>query len=148
MMKAWNAVATPVSWPEVYMALAQGLVDGIDSTVPASLDMKHFEHLKYVALTHNTVAIRGLLISEKWWKSLSSENQAVISKVTNETAKMLNQKIRELEDIAAEKVKANYGVKFTSPDLVPFRNAARATYPKLEKLVGGREVIDLTLSIE
>jgi len=148
MLKAWGATPTPVAWPEVYMALAQGVVEGQETGIAAAIDMKHLEPIRYISLTFDSIAIRTLIISEKWWQTLPSDVQAAISKATSETTIMLNEKIREAEDQAVEIAKEKYKVTITKPDLGPFREAIRAIYPKFEKLVGGREIMELVLSVE
>jgi len=148
MYKAWGAKPTPVAWPEVYMALSQGVVEGEDVGVNAALDMKHFEIVRYIGLTYTSFTLRPIIISEKWWQTLSSDIQSAILKASRETAILMRQKLNEFEEQCIAAAKEKHKVIVTQPDLKPFREAVQAIYPKLEKVVGGREIIDAILSVQ
>jgi len=148
MLKAWGAVPTPIAWTEVYMALSQGVVDGQETVINAAMDQKHLEPIRYIALTYDSITIRPIIISEKWWKTLPPVIKDAVSKATNDATLMMRNKILEFEEKTVELAKSKYKVTFTKPDLKPWREATRAIYPKFDKLVGGREIIDAVLSVD
>jgi len=148
MMKAWGAIPTPIAWTEVYMALSQGVVDGQETGVNAALDMKHFDIIKYVALTSEIISIRPMIISELWWQKLPLNLQEAVLKATGETALLLREKIIEFQGKAIEIAETEYNVTITKPELEPWMKATRAIYPKFAKIVGGQEIIDKCLAVE
>jgi tripartite ATP-independent transporter DctP family solute receptor len=148
MLKAWGAIPTPISWTEVYMALSQGVVDGQETVINAAMDQKHLEVTKYIALTYDSITLRPLIISEKWWRSLPSDIQTVVGQATKEATAMMRQKILEFEDQTIEMAQKKYKVTITKPDLKPWREATKKIYPKFEKVVGGSYIIDAIQAVE
>ena len=148
MIKAWGAIPTPISWPEVYMALAQGVVDGQETVINAAMADNHLEVIKYIALTYDSITVRPLIISEVWFQKLPTNLQEVVLKVTKEADAMMRELIVKLEEEGVEKAKTLFGVTITEPELGPWIEATRKIYPKFAKLVGGQEIIDKFLSVE
>jgi tripartite ATP-independent transporter DctP family solute receptor len=142
MLKAWGAKPTPVSWPEVYMALSQGVVDGQEATISGALSMNHFEVIRYAALTNDSLTIRPMIISEKWWKTLQYDIQEAILKATREAAAMMFKKLSEYEKEALGIAKEKHKITITEPDLKPFQDTKKVIYPKIENVVGGKEIIN------
>jgi len=148
MIKAWGAIPTPIAWTEVYMALAQGVVDGQETVINAAMDENHLEPIRYIALTYDSITIRPLIISEIWFQTLPTNLQESVLEATEEATAMMREEILKFEEAGVEKAKTVFGVTITEPDLAPWIKATRAIYPKLADLVGGQEIIDESLAIE
>ncbi len=76
--QVFDAAPTPMPWPEVYSALAQGVIDAAEAPPAAILDQKHQEHAKYLIQTNHILDISPVVISASLFNSLSEENQAIV----------------------------------------------------------------------
>ena len=76
--QVFDAAPTPMPWPEVYSALAQGVIDAAEAPPAAILDQKHQEHAKYLIQTNHILDLSPVVISASLFNSLSAENQAVV----------------------------------------------------------------------
>jgi len=141
LYKAMGAVPVPMSITEVYTALNQGTIDGIDGSLASQLEFKHIEVLKYGAVTDHVVLFFPFVVSEKWFEGLPKEVQQAI--VTAEAeARPLERSADAAynQGIEAEWVKR--GKVITHPDLVPFRKVAESTYAQFYDKVGGKPLVD------
>ena len=77
--KAWGTIATTVPWPETYLALSQGVVDGIETAPGPSFDQKHFEVAKYLIRTDHLIYFHLWVISEKSWQSWPEPVRAAVA---------------------------------------------------------------------
>jgi len=84
IMKSLGANATPVPWPEVYMALQSGVVDGQENPVSVMLNNKIQEVQKYVTLSGHVYGVDWLLVNDKFYQSLPKDLQDIL----NEAAKI------------------------------------------------------------
>jgi len=148
MLDAWGAIPTPLSWGEVYLGLTQGLVVGQETTINAALEAKHFDSIKYVALTSEILSARPLIISEIWFQKLPIDLQEAVLTATKEATLQMREEIIKFEDDYKKRTETEYNVAYTQPDLEPWIEVTRSIYPKFVDLVGGQEIIDKVLAIE
>jgi len=69
---------TPMPWPDVYSALAQGVIDAAEAPPSAVLDQKHYEVAKYFTQTNHILDLSPLIMSASAFKAMSPENQAIV----------------------------------------------------------------------
>jgi tripartite ATP-independent transporter DctP family solute receptor len=70
--------AVPMSWGEVYTAVQQGTIDGLEIPV-AVVDSGNFaEVVKYLSLTRHTYSALGVLMSQRAYDRLTDEQRAAI----------------------------------------------------------------------
>jgi len=141
LYKRMGAIPVPMSISEVYTALSQGTIDGIDGSLPAQLEFKHIEVLKYAAVTDHVILLYPFVVSERWWQSLPEDVRDAIVKAEAEGRAM------EREDDKAfnQKIEAEWkkmGKIITHPDTSEFREIALSIYPDFYDKVGGKELID------
>ncbi len=135
LFESLGAVVTKIAWPELYMALAQKVVDGQENPLSAIYYQKFYEVQKHVALSRHTYSCSMLLMSTKSWKKLTASQQ----KIFREEAKRAGDHVRrvlnnEEKDLVAKMEKA--GLKITQPDPKPFRAAIGSAYEKIYKRYG------------
>jgi tripartite ATP-independent transporter DctP family solute receptor len=142
MVKAMGAAPTPISWGELYSALAQGAVDGAENNFPSFTSNKHYEVCKHFILDGHTRIPDMLLISTKIWNTLSSQVQGWIQQAANESV-VYERELWEKQTIEAmEKAKAE-GVTVYDVDVAAF---AAKVAPMLSR-VENPEVRDLLKQI-
>ncbi|MFQ3198463.1 MAG: tripartite ATP-independent transporter DctP family solute receptor [Paraglaciecola sp.] len=73
-----GANATPVSWAELYTALATGVVEGSKNGIQDIIGAKLEEHLKYIVLDGHSYMAALWWFSEPVWQSLPGDIQLII----------------------------------------------------------------------
>lgn len=86
MVKAMGASPTPISWGELYSALAQGTVDGAENNLPSFVSNKHYEVCKHFSLDGHTRIPDMLLISTKVWSQLTPQVREWVQQAANESS--------------------------------------------------------------
>jgi len=85
-VKALGANPTPLPFPELYAALEQGAVDGQENPVATIKGAKLFEVQKYMTLTNHQYNPQSVVISKKFWDSLSAPEKKILQDAANESA--------------------------------------------------------------
>lgn len=78
LVKQLGANPTPVSWAELYTALATGVVEGSKNGIQDIIGAKLQEHLKYIILDGHSYMATLWWFSEPVWQTLPSDIQAII----------------------------------------------------------------------
>jgi TRAP-type C4-dicarboxylate transport system substrate-binding protein len=76
MFKGLNAIPVPIDGSEVYLALAQKTVDGVEFPLPTDVSFKVYEVCKYVALTNHVYNAGAIMVSKTLWSKLSPSEQS------------------------------------------------------------------------
>lgn len=138
-MEALGAIVTKIAFPEVYMALAQGVVDGQENPIPVIYHNKFYEVQKYLALTRHVYNNMVHVISTKAWAKLTPEQKQIFREESKKAGDYMRRAIMsEEESLIAKMEKA--GLKVTRPDLAPFRTAMRPAYERIGKYAGEENV--------
>lgn len=74
---------TPVSWPEVYTALATGVVDGTKNGIHDIVSMQLHEQIKFVLLDGHAYMGGLWWYSEVSWQTLSEDEQKIVQQGFN-----------------------------------------------------------------
>jgi len=117
--KAWGAIATTVPWPETYLALSQGVVDGIETAPGPSFDQKHFEVAKYLIRTDHLIYFHLWVISEKSYQSWPQPVRTAVETAAREAA-LLNRKLRLEQERGVYDEFAKKGVTVVVPNREEF----------------------------
>lgn len=135
LFRALGASPTPMAFGELYTALQQGVVDGAENDLLTYQSTKHFEVAKHLAITRHIMLVNSLILSERHWKTYPQDIQKILSEASLEGRKALIENRGARETKALVELKAA-GVQVTEPDLAPFIEAARKTYPEFEGKLG------------
>jgi tripartite ATP-independent transporter DctP family solute receptor len=127
-----GAKPTVVAWKEVYMALQQGLVEGLESPLTLIYDMKFQDVAKNVIVTKHAYQYLVLMINEKKFQSLPEELQTTLIKCADEAGKIQAAEMYRVADEHIQKLKAA-GVNFIEIDIGPFSEKVIPEYQKLEE---------------
>lgn len=83
--RAAGAVPTPIALGDVYQALSSGLLDGVDIDLDALVSFSMQQAAEHLILT-NHIAFPGVVVmSDNMWNALTSEQQAALSEVFEES---------------------------------------------------------------
>jgi tripartite ATP-independent transporter DctP family solute receptor len=98
--KALGANPTPINYAEVYMALQQGVVDGMENPVGLIRGMKFYEVTKYLTTIPVINAVNVLVINESAFSKLPTEYQKILKDAGEESS-------RYLEELMTKEMKEN-----------------------------------------
>jgi len=134
-VRSMGASPTPMAFPELYMALQQGIVDGQENPI-STIVTSNFHEVQdyliltvqdYLILTGHTVNTVFILVSEISWNKLNAEQQAIVQTAFREN--------RELNDYITEQIEVNglktfeeIGGTVIEPDIEAFREATKVLY--------------------
>jgi len=84
ILREWGASPTPVNWPEVYMALEQGVVQGTYVQHMWTTTAKHHEAMKYYTEVGGVQNMHFCLMSKATWDSISETQQKAVLEAAEE----------------------------------------------------------------
>jgi tripartite ATP-independent transporter DctP family solute receptor len=149
-VKALGANPTPLPWPEVYAALEQGAVDGQENPIPTINSAKLYEVQKHLVLTGHQYNPQSVVISKKFWDTLSAAEKKVLSDAAAESAKFQRETARSLEASLLANLKKN-GMQVTQlsdSEMSILRDKMRPVTAKYGVVVGQDLVKELQSEIE
>lgn len=122
MINAMGGSPCPITWGELYTALAQGTVDAAENNPPSFDTSRHFEVCKYFTFSAHQRIPDMVIISTKVWSTLPQDVQAALQKAADESEifqrKLWKEKTEQSLALAKEK-----GVELITPELDGFRKA-------------------------
>lgn len=131
-VKALDANPTAMAWPEVYPALEQKAVDGQENPVTVINANKIYEVQKYLALTNHVYNPQSIIISKKFWDTLSPAEQKIIQDAATEAGVYQRQQSREQSVAALENLKKN-GMQVTELPAAEQAKLREKMKPVIEK---------------
>lgn len=132
MFRDLGTNATPMAFGQVYTAIQQHTVDGVENSAPVGLSSKFDEVAHYLAVTHHVYTVAIIAIGSKFFHSLTPEQQAHIKQAVAEATVSERKTSAELEAHDLKAMEAA-GVTITHPDLAPCRKAVEPLYASYEK---------------
>jgi|SRR5690554_2330134 len=78
MIQGLGASAQPISAPELYSALQQGVVDGQENPLTSITSYKYYEVQKYLTLDEHQLGTQITTINERFFQSLPKDIQQII----------------------------------------------------------------------
>jgi tripartite ATP-independent transporter DctP family solute receptor len=134
-MESLGAVVTKIAFPEVYMALAQNVVDGQENPLSTIYHQKFYEVQKHLALTQHTYSCMIHVVNPKKWAKLTPEQQKIVREESKSAGQFMRQTVEgEEKDIIAKMEKS--GIQVTRPDIPAFRAAVKPAVEKIVKYAG------------
>jgi len=137
-MEALGAVTHTIAFPEVYMALANKVVDGQDNPVLTDYSQKFYEVQDHIALTRHVYNQMIFVANKKVWDTrLTEEQREIITQEGRKWGDAARQSVQDEEKLyISEMEKA--GVRFTHPDVSRFRAAMGPAHAAIRTFVGAR----------
>jgi len=144
-MEALGAIVTKIAFPELYMALKQGVVDGQENPLSVIYHNKYYETQKYLAITNHVYNSMVHVMSKKVWDKLTPEQQTIIKEESKKAGDFMRKEIQEEEKTLIKKLEEK-GMQVTRPDLAPFRAKMGPAYAKIAEYAG-KENVDTFLKM-
>jgi TRAP-type transport system periplasmic protein len=106
-VSALGANPTPLPFPELYAALEQKAVDGQENPVATIQGAKLYEVQKYMTLTNHQYNPQSVVISKKFWDTLSADEKKIVQDAATESAKYEREQSRAAAGTILENLKKN-----------------------------------------
>lgn len=130
--RALGASPTPIAFSEIYLALQQGLIEGVELSMDMFYNLKLHEVAKNLTLTEHQAEPCAMIVNERFWATLSATEQAAVRAALDEAGKLNSELIaRDRTRIIDEMKKA--GVTFHEVNRAEFRAATASLPYKLEE---------------
>lgn len=122
-MKEFNAGPTQIAWPEVYTALQQGVIDGLETTMSGANQIKGWEVMKYVAYSKHKQLPYTMMINRASWEKLPADLQQILQDTFNESQVYQDDQINQVDTKGADTFRENGSevVELTPEQLDAFR---------------------------
>jgi TRAP-type transport system periplasmic protein len=132
---AIGATPTPMPLGEVYTALQQGVIDGLENPLPVLLNGAYQEVAKYLMLDGHIYDETCWVTGTKFFNSLTAEQQKILMECGDQAGVYNNERLDETTSDALEKLKAA-GVVVTEINTEDFRKASESFYsdPEIKKM--------------
>jgi tripartite ATP-independent transporter DctP family solute receptor len=142
-LTALGANVTVLPYPEVYMALQTGTIDGEENPYVNTFTMKFHEGEKYKTETRHLHNFEIVAANKKWWDSLSPEDQKIISDAFAEATEYYMQ-LQEEADVKYKKALIDAGMKINDiKDYQLWIDAVKPVYQKWEPKFGAKTISDI-----
>ena len=129
-VRAMGATPTPMAWPDVYAAMQQQVIDGVEAQHTASYGARLHEVAKVVTKTGHINLITGLVTSAIWFDKLPPDYQAILReealKGGDTASRATGAVLAKIEEQMRDK-----GQRIDEIDVAPFREATGAVYTTL-----------------
>jgi tripartite ATP-independent transporter DctP family solute receptor len=121
---AMGAIGTPMAWGDVYTAVQQKVIDGLENSPPVITANKLQEVAKYYSLTQQFIIPDPQLISKKVFDGLPPDLQAAVVKAGKASQEHFSQLWAKAVEKEYATLKAS-GVQINEVDKAAFRAAVK-----------------------
>lgn len=136
MFNSLGGSPVPMAWGEVYTAVQQGTIDGLEIPLSVVQANKFPEVVKYASMTRHTYSAVHLLISKKTLDGLPADVQAAIREAGHTAVLEERKTVEANESVVREKLVAE-GMQINDvPDLAAFREKVKGVYGQFANSIG------------
>lgn len=136
--KAWGLNIVPMPWPEVQIALKNGVIDALDQTAMVCNITKKFEVAKYWTPVNYAQGLLIHMINKSFYDSLPPDLQKTVVEVIREECAKTRDLTRKQEETEIQKAKAS-GVEFIplpKEDMERMRKEGQVVFKEWEPKIG------------
>lgn len=136
MFRSLGGNAVPMAWGEVFTAVQQGTIDGLEIPIAVIQNNGYFEVTKYLSLTNHTYSALGVLMAQKTWGKLTPEQQTAVRKaartaIEKERAMNMENVKKLVEKLSQEGMQVN-----SIKDTDAFQQKVKPVYEKFRPSIG------------
>ncbi len=143
LYKQWGLNPVVMPWPDVPVALKQGVIDGLDHAPMVCNITKKFEDTKYFTQINYAQGLFIWIFNKAWFESLPPELQKTFTEVVHDVCAKIREesRIQEDQEIAKAKAAGIEFIKLSDADMAILKkqgDAAHKQYaPEINKLYDG-----------
>ena len=138
-MEAAGAIVTKIAFPELPMALKQGVVDGQENPLAVIASLKLWETQKYLALTYHSYNSMVAVISKAAWEKLTPEQQSILKEEAQKAGQWFRDENLKAEQGLVAELQAK-GMEVSHPDLAAFKAKMPPAYEAIADYAGKANV--------
>lgn len=138
-MEALGAQVTKIAFPELYMALSQGVVDGQENPYSVILSAKVYEVQKNLAVTRHMYNSMVHVMNLASWNKLTPEQQKIVREESVAAGNLMRKAVMNAEEEQLAKLQ-QLGMQVTRPDLAQFRARMGPANAKISAYAGEANV--------
>jgi tripartite ATP-independent transporter DctP family solute receptor len=144
-VKALDANPTPLPFPEVYAALEQKAIDGQENPVTVINANKFYEVQKFAAITNHQYNPQSVMISKKFWDTLSAAEKQIVQDAAVEAGKYQREQARSQVAAALDNMKKNgmQVTEFPAAEVLKFADKMKPVISKHAATAGEATVTEL-----
>jgi len=142
MIKALGANPIELPYGQVRTGLATKLIDGAENNWPSYVTTDHYKYAGYYTLTEHTMSPEVLVMSQKAWDSLSSEDRKIFREAAIESSHFMRERWKALEERSRRQAESAGVTIITDFDRKPFEAAMDGTYAKARRDPAAAELIE------
>ena len=135
--RALGADAVSMPFSELYSALLLGTVQGQENPLQNIWSGRLHEAQDHIAMTGHIYNSAYVLISERFWKTLSEEDRRIFRECVAESSRRQLDYMKR-RDVELEGLLKEAGMQFTRPDRREFEEASRPAYDVIYEKFGPR----------
>ena len=131
--KAWGFNPVVMPWPDVPVALKQGVITGLDHTLTVCSITKKFEVAKYFTELNYAQGLFIWLFNKAWFNKLPKDLQKILVETVNAECAKARAAAKEQELQQRQAAKDKYGVEFfqlSDADMKTLINEANSVHQK------------------
>ncbi len=138
-MEALGGVVQAIAFPELYLALAQKVVDAQENPIAVIYFNKYNEVQKHLAITQHVYNNMIHVVSANAWKKLTPAQQTIFREESTSAGDLMRKLIAD-EEVSQIKKMESQGLAVTRPDLAPFRAKMEPAYKRVAAFAGEENV--------
>ncbi len=143
--RAFGGIPVAMPYGEVYTALQQGTIDGQENAVINIYPARLYEVQKFMSMTDHLLSFTVLVVNDRFFSSLPKDQQDAMTAAAKEAMAFQREYSKTLTNDLVAKMREQ-GVTVNTPDLKPFREAARPIHAEYVGKSFGRDLYDLVLN--
>lgn len=142
MVRALGAEPVELPYGQVLTGLATRLVDGAENNWPSFMTTDHYKYAGYYTLTEHTMSPEVLVMSQKAWQSLSTEDRDIFRDAAIRSSRFMREQWAALEEQSRRQAEAAGVTIVTDFDRRPFEAAVAPIYEKVRRDPAAAALID------
>ncbi|MEI7711057.1 MAG: TRAP transporter substrate-binding protein [Rhodospirillales bacterium] len=146
--RALSANPAALDYSELYLALQQKTVDGMDLGLPDVISGKYYEVVKYATLTSHVIDFFAASMNKALYDGMTAEEKGMIAQAMKTATDW--QWTQQMADIAAaeDKLKSQIEIIHLSPtEREEFAKLGRSVYPQFEASIGKDLIAEATKAL-
>ena len=138
-MEALGGNVTKIAFPELFLALKQGVVDAQENPLSVIYHNKFYEAQKHLALTNHVYNSWVHVMSKKTWDKLTPAQQKVVREESKVAGDWMRAQIQKEEANLVSQLQQK-GMQVTTPKQAEFKARMKPAYDKIADYAGKENV--------
>jgi tripartite ATP-independent transporter DctP family solute receptor len=134
-VEAAGGNAVTIAFPELVMAMKQGVVDGQENPIGTIYSLKLYETQKYMTILNYTYSSMVHVVNKNSWAKLTPAQQKIVQEESANAARLARKTLRDDEATQLKDLEAK-GIVISRPDLAPWKAAMGPAWEKVKAKVG------------